>query len=160
MSLMLNTVVALNAQQILEFGTDVGDSGRIFTEGLKQTGGELTTVDIRECSQTWAEGHPRVHFVVQDSRLFSWSQPIDLLFLDDHFEEMDIYAHLIYELERFGVWVRPGGYILIHDTSHTVYGPGIIRAIRTWCLQRKLRWTEDVQGQGLGMIQVSRALEH
>lgn len=156
---MFDMVVTSNAKRVLEIGTDVGDSSRIFLAALKRTGGSLTTVDIRDCKKPWADGVENVTFIQHDSRTFEWAEPIDVLFLDDHFTGMDIYSHIYMELIKFGQWVRKGGKILIHDSNHEEFGPPILRATRDYCQAKHLTYTEQPYQYGLVTIIIDKELK-
>jgi hypothetical protein len=53
----------------------------------------------------------RVTLIRQDSRKVEWSTPLSLLVVDgDHSREV-----CLSDLNKFGPWVKPGGYIFVHD---------------------------------------------
>lgn len=142
------------AKKVLEIGTDVGDSTRIFATALKETGGEIVTVDIKPVDQSWAKDYPNIRFATGSSKNLKLDQPIDILYLDgEHSYEM-----VSHELKELGKWVRKDGYILLHDSCHDKDGPAVTRAIREWCAANGFVWTEDPQQHGLAMIEVTRDL--
>ncbi len=157
---MIEIIQRIKPQHILELGTDVGDSARIFLAATEGTDCRVTTVDVKDVDTKWADGINRITFVKSDTRLLFWPKPIDVLFIDDHVAGMDMFTHVWGELQRFGVWVRKGGVIILHDTNHQEFGDGIRRAIRMWCLEAKLQWTEDLNGYGMSLIEVSKNLAH
>ena len=157
---MFEVILHTKAQRVLEAGTDVGDSARIFAHALRMTGGALITVDKRTVDQGWAKEYPNVKFVVGDSLGVATSQPLDVLYLDDHNDDTDTKTHVGKELDLLGVWVRKGGFIIIDDTCHDKFGPGVTASIRTWCAKHGLPWYEDPRGHGMAFIEVLSDLPH
>ena len=153
---MLEITVQANAQVILETGTNVGDSARIWLAGLEKTGGELWTVDIQDWGDAWGTDIPNLHFLKGSSIDISWDKEIDILYLDsDH-----TYGHVMKELYKFGPYVKKGGFIVLNDTLHHGYGWEITSAIRHWMLTAGLAiWAENVRGYGLAMIRVEKKVE-
>ena len=152
---MLEMVLSTNAQVILETGTNIGDSSRVWLEGLKKTGGELWTVDVAEYDNSWADGISNIHFLKSSSLEIEWNKPIDLLYLDsDH-----TYGHVTRELVKFGPHVREGGAILLNDTCHHECGWEVTQALRHFMLASGLcHWMENVRGYGLAIVQVSKQI--
>ena len=158
---LIQTVVALNAQTVLELGTDVGDSTRIFSRALTLTGGRLFTVDLKppKWDARLMRAYYNVHVITAESTSIGWDQPLDLVFIDDHVAGMDVYTHLLAELNKFGRWVRVGGQILVHDTLHNEFGPPIQKAMTEWTTKHELPFVNDVRQHGLGIIQITHKLE-
>ena len=153
--LMFETVLVTQAKRVLETGTDVGDSARIFSTALRRTGGMLITVDKKtDLNYGWLQEYPNVMAVKGDSLSMQWKDVLDVLFLDsDHHKD-----HLMNELRKFGPWVRQGGVILVHDTCHSEFGNGITQAIRGWTQEVGLRWSEDPNPYGMAIIEMIRDL--
>mgnify|MGYP001599379898 FL=1 len=158
--MMYVAVIYYQVKKAMETGTDVGDSARIFATALRKTGGQILSIDIKDVDRAWAKDYPNVGFVKGDTAQLEFKTEIELLFLDDHTEGMDIKAHVLMELKKFGVWVKKGGVILIHDTLHDKFGVHITQAIREWTKEVGLRWMEDTQQHGMALIEVSRDLPH
>ena len=153
---LYTAVLHCQAKKAVEVGTDVGDSGRIIATALRKTGGVLMSIDIKDVDKGWAKDYPNIQFGIGASRHFQIKQPIDFLYLDgDH-----TYETISVELKNLGTWVRKGGYIVLHDTMHTEFGPNITRAIREWCILTGLRWMEDPQQHGMALIEVTREFPH
>jgi len=153
--LMFEAVLATQAKRVLETGTDVGDSARIFATALRRTGGVLFTVDRKtDLNLSWVQDYSNVMPIQGDSLKVTWNQTLDVLFLDsDHTKE-----HLLGELRKLGPWVRQGGLILVHDTVHSEFGPALTDAVRVWCREVGFRWSEDPLPHGMAIIEVIRDL--
>ena len=154
---MLEIVLSTKAKVILETGTNIGDSARIWLEGLSKTGGELWTVDLKDCGDAWGKDIPNLHFLKGSSIDIPWDKEIDILYLDsDH-----TYGHVTRELVKFGPYVREGGAILLNDTCHYECGWEVTKALRHFMLASGLcHWTENVRGYGLAIIQVTKKIPH
>ena len=154
---MLEMVLNTKAQVILETGTNIGDSSRIWLEGLSKTGGELWTIDVKEYDNSWADGIKNIHFIRGSSTEIPWDKPIDILYLDsDH-----SYGHVTRELVKFGPYVKEGGAIVMNDTCHHECGWEVTQALRHFMLAAGLcHWTENVRGYGLAIVQVTKQIPH
>ena len=155
--LLMALVLDRKAQVILEVGTDVGDSTRVFSSCLQMTGGKLYTIDKEVPKQNWLESWPlkNVTFILGDSITIPWGEPLDLLWLDgDHTVD-----HLTKELAYFGRQVKVGGRIALHDTCHNEFGQGITGVIRAFCQEQQLTWTEYPFQHGLAVIDVSHSVQ-
>ena len=154
--LLAGLIRDLTATAVLEIGTDVGDSSRIFSSVLQETGGHLWTVDIQPPKGDWLTNWPlkNISFIQGDSRQLKFNQKIDLLFLDgDH-----TYETVRHELFTLGRAVRAGGKIACHDTLHSEFGPGIMRAIHEFSQLAKLPWTHYPYQHGLAVVEVTYEL--
>lgn len=121
---MYDTVLALKAKVVLETGTSLGNSTRIWAAALQQTGGSIWTMEVDAPATIFEETN--IYPLHGDSLLLPWERSIDILFLDsDH-----RYAHVVKELTRFAPFVRPGGKIMLHDYLHEGTQPGSGRDIR------------------------------
>ena len=158
--LLYTLIVANKYTKVLETGTDVGDSARIFSSALQATQGQLVTVDLKPPMGNWHEGWPtkNIQFVQGDSRQLKIKQEIDLLFLDAHENGTDAYAHVKTELTNLGVWVRAGGKIVLDDVFHGEFGEGIRKAQEEFCKMHLLAWTTYPHGHGLVVMEVTHGL--
>ena len=154
--LMYQLVLDGKYQRVVEIGTNVGDSTRIFSTALQATNGKLWTIDLEPPTSNWPEQWPvkNIEFIKSDSLLCPWSQEIDVLFLDGNHEA----PHVKAELVKYGPWVLVGGKILAHDIHHSQFGPGITSAIHEWCHGMQLCWTDYPHQHGLAVIEVSHPL--
>ena len=150
--LLFNAVLQVNAKVVVELGTDVGDSTRIFASALARTQGHLWTIDINRpdwehqiirrvntalgIDTTEPSPMPEVmrHFaqfitvITSNSLQVNWRSWIDLLFIDSNHEA----THVSSELEKYGSLVRKEGLILLHDTHHRQFGEGIRKSLEEW----------------------------
>jgi hypothetical protein len=74
-------------------------------------------------------------FVPETFRLLPQSSKYSLIFFD-----CDLYEPAAATLDYFWDKLSPGGYILIHDYIHTIYG-GVTRAVDEFCKKRNLELT-------------------
>ena len=141
---------------VLETGTDVGDTTRLWSALLQETGGHLWTIDTKPPVGNWLATWPlkNVTFLQGDALHLQWAQKMDVLFLDDNHQ----YDHLAKELIKFGPWVRPGGLILCHGTLLPDYGEGIRKALHEWTSLLRLPWTHYPLQGGVGVIEVTYEL--
>jgi len=158
--LLYNLVVVNKYTKVLETGTDVGDSTRIFSTALQATQGQLVTVDHKPPVNDWPATWPikNIQFVQGDSRQLKLNQEVDLLFLDAHQDGTDAYQQVGTELKQLGVWVKAGGKIVADDWYHTTFGAGIQKAVEEFGQVHQLAWTVYPHGHGLVVVEVSHAL--
>jgi predicted O-methyltransferase YrrM len=118
---------------VMEIGTDVGNSTTAFLLGLEENdpeNGRMVSVDVRPGCWTAIPplGAKQWLFVCEDSfhsKTLSGQipLPLDVLYVDgDH---SYIGAHN--DLFKFGPLVKSGGLILIHDIYHNQF-PGVMQA--------------------------------
>ncbi len=121
----LPLLFSLAKGNVLELGTRGGVSTAALLAGVERQGGQVTSVDIEDCSQV-ADGHPNWSFVQGNSldpsiaKSFSIDL-IDMLLIDTFHS----YEQAQAELSLWGLLVRPGGTICMHDTETF---PGVRRA--------------------------------
>lgn len=154
--IIYDCVIKLNAKTILEVGTDLGDSTRIFATALNETGGYIWTVDIKppQWSPVLMVGFPNVHVITSDIKDLKWDKQLDILFLDsDHH-----YQHVLTELDCFGKWVRKNGLIILHDTHHSEFGTQITQAMTEYASGKSYPIKDYPFGHGLGIIEVTNAV--
>ena len=161
--LLHDIVIQHRYQRVVEVGTDVGDSTRVFSSALQATAGQLITIDKVAPKNNWPEtcinGGPwpikNIKFITSDVKLLQWKEPIDLLFLDgDH-----TYEALQWELSNLGIHVREGGKVLCHDIYHSEFGEPITKAVKEWAKLHELCWTAYPHQHGLAIIEVSHPLQ-
>lgn len=100
------------AKRIVEIGVEKGNSTRILLKVIQETGGELFSIDIADCSSAIpackAQGWT---FKKVDSAI--WECPwesIDILFIDGD----DFRAHK--DFSRYEKFIKAGGKIIMHDS--------------------------------------------
>lgn len=134
---------------ILEIGVHCGISTTALLAGLEENGGHLWSVDTHpSCRYVWY-GHPQWTFVCP------WSGdevkldvPLDVLFIDGDHSREAVAKDLLW-----GMCVRKGGLILLHDVSSASF-PGIRDAIDQYCIERGLSYDIRPGSHGLGVIYV------
>jgi predicted O-methyltransferase YrrM len=119
---------------VLEIGTDVGNSTTALLLGVKENGGHLTSVDIKDCSHLFND--PQWTFLCSDSTKFPFfdNPPFDVVFIDgDHsFEGASS------DLKLAISYVNLGGLILMHDVLAPQF-PGVRQAFDEVVLPKHIR---------------------
>ena len=158
--LLYQLIVVNKFTKVLETGTDVGDSTRIFSSALQATQGQLVTVDLKPPMNDWPKDWPikNIQFLQGDSRQVKLTQEIDLLFLDAHGSGTNSYDQIKAELAGLGVWVRVGGKIVLDDVFHSEFGTGIRKAFEEFAQLALIPWTIYPQSHGLAVLEVTHPL--
>lgn len=119
---------------ILEIGTCHGASAVSFGIGAKIYGGndpKLITIDIVQ-AENEAKGYcelfkeflPSTRRIIQcDSKLFSFNEPIDLLFIDGSHEYEDVYN----DCRKYLPFVIKGGICIFHDVGSSNVSKALAR---------------------------------
>jgi predicted O-methyltransferase YrrM len=158
---------AKTAKVALELGVRSGCSTAALLCGVEEADGLLWSVDIDMPQGPACDWHdnPRWYFVQGDDMILAQTEGIlpdevDLLFIDSSHR----YAHTLSELTVYGLRVKVGGVILLHDTE-LESAPGssdendrgfpVRRAVNDWCRHRFLtpEWREGCNG--LAVIEVT-----
>jgi cephalosporin hydroxylase len=150
-------VVETDAQHVIELGTRYGVSTVAWLYGLKATGGRLTSVDVGPKPDLdfpdW-EFHQADDL---DTGLLDHLEPADIVFIDTS----HVYEHTLDELHAYVDLVRPGGYIVCHDTEleHPDEAPPeprfpVKKAIEEFTTAMGLQWTNDPRCWGRAEIRV------
>ena len=156
----LELVEAEHMTKVIELGTRTGVSTIAWLHALEQTGGHLWSVDID--AKPPIGDYPHWTFIQGDDEaadvLAQLPEQVDAVFLDTshHFE------HTLRELRLYRSRVRPGGYIVCHDTELD-YPEGVYlsdppfpvrRAIEQFVAEHGLQWLNIPECYGLGIIKV------
>jgi Methyltransferase domain len=101
---------------VVEIGVRDGASTSAFLAGIEDTYGHLYSIDIQPCSHLFP-GHPSWTFIQADSKDFQTVTrqlpfEIDLLLIDGDHSRAGVLSDIEYARN-----VRPGGYLVFHDTS-------------------------------------------
>ena len=117
---LYDLVLELDAQVVVELGA--GQSTYALCAGVNVTKGHLWSIDIYHTSLVQGgppEGsdlskEPNFTFLHTDDirAAIGWDRKIDLLFIDTSHQ----YEHTKKELETWGIFVKIGGKIAMHDT--------------------------------------------
>ena len=109
-----------NCQNVLEIGTGNGDSTMALASAMQETGGIVTTIDIKEMGQIQDKiifgeglGH-KVNFIKGDSIKNAPLGFYDLILIDgDHTQ-----SRVKKEIEFFRSMLQDGGFMIFHDTNN------------------------------------------
>lgn len=148
-----------NAQHVIELGTRTGVSTLAWLYALAQTGGRLTSVDLDAAPPIGK--YPHWTFIQGDDMnptILAGLDPCDILFLDTSHH----YRHTLLELHTYRWLVKPGGYIVCHDTELPIpegQPAGdptfpVKRAIEKFISETGFRWINLPNCWGLGIIEV------
>ncbi len=120
----LGLLFSLAKGNVIELGTRGGVSTAALLAGVERQGGHVWSVDTEDCSQV-AAGHKQWTFIQADSRdpelPARVPTPLDVLLIDTFHS----YEQATAELSLWGLLVRPGGTICMHDPETF---PGVRRA--------------------------------
>lgn len=169
----LNTLYMLtiefNLKNILELGTQFGNSTIVLLYAAKKINGNVTTVDVDPCKFAKKriqelELDDFCNFIQSDDTKIEWTEPIDHLFIDSNHS----YQHVTKQLEKYEPHVRKGGIITLHDivmhefssdgepVEKTLEKNSVMRAIENYIKNRKdLRFYKYFNCNGLGIIRKS-----
>lgn len=144
-------VVETDAQTVVEIGVGSGRSTTALLLGCGETGGRLWSVDVKDWGHYGGLGlSPRWTFVLSDSlaAVSECPRPIDLLFIDSAHD----YEQTIAELRAYVPLVRPGGVVVMHDT--TSWPDDIPRAIREYWPEGTIdeEWLTNCNGLFIGWL--------
>ena len=150
--LLYDSVLHANAQTVLEIGTNIGDSSRIFSTALRVTSGHLYSLDCDGPNCTGLAGNwletfdcSNITFLIGSSLDYPWDRHVDVLLVDgDHG-----YETALSDLTRFGPWVRTGGRILIHDTRLFA---SVAHAVHHWASRVQVAYVSYPEGVGLSLV--------
>ncbi len=170
---MQEIVFDLKPKLILELGTNVGHSTRIFLEAMMQCPrpGHIITVDIKGPKwQEWQMKKYEGHFTAVESDSLSLAfddREIDILYIDS----LHTYEHVLKELKLYVQKVKKGGKVLLHDVSKPDDGVEAIeqipriesnnseskqinKAINEFLKNKNYRYEVVLGHSGLGVIHV------
>jgi len=144
--IMFDCVNNMNAKTILEFGTRDGYSTRMFSKILDVTDGNVYTVDINPPKNDLSE-FKNVHVITKDIKDFSWTIPVDILYIDDWHNGYWLY----HELERFSHLAK---IVMIHD----IMSDELYKGMKEWCVQNMMIYTiYNLNGCGLAIIEIEKS---
>lgn len=141
--------IEVGAKRVVEIGVRGGESTRAILYALSITGGSLTAIDKKKSPSTIDEMN--FTFLLCDSRKACIAnENIDLLMIDSG-HTFDL---TLEELERFGIKVRKGGYILLHDTISSKEDVKVLEAIQEYIKRHKgeFHFTNRENNNGLGVL--------
>lgn len=148
---------SINAKTVIELGVNTGESTVALLEAVHQTGGRLYSVDIQLLPDTkkMLESYglmERWEFTLMDDMEYVKTWPkdrlADLIFIDTSHQA----EHTKREVEAYELLLRPGGFMVFHDTVSCyegVYKPvkKFLKAHKDWKFENKTNCN------GLGILQ-------
>lgn len=114
----LNFIVReFNLKDVLEIGTEDGHSTIALAFAVKETGGNLHSIDINPCMKAVDRIRERkldkywTFHSSRDSLIVPWNRKIDCLFIDSGHS----YDQMLGELTKYEPFVKKEGFIILHD---------------------------------------------
>ncbi len=120
---LYNLVLGLRARWVVEIGLGPGDSTSVFLLALSRTDGRLVSIDIAPQPVAEAKVGPlglrdRWEFLLEASEVAAkhWppGRPIEVLLIDGKHS----YGQVKLEHRLYRPLVRPGGFMLFHDSEN------------------------------------------
>lgn len=151
--------IELDLKNVLELGTQHGESTIALLQAVKEIGGRLTSIDINPClgaEKLVSELHLDKYwtFIQSDDLKVEWGDMIDHLFIDT----AHTYEHVLAELTKYEPFVRPGGLITMHDIIHD---PPVLAAITKYIENRSdLKLYKYFNCMGLGIIRKTKSISN
>ena len=155
-------VEKFNAQHVVELGARSGQSTVAWLAGLQSTGGRLTSVDLDEAPDIGVHANwEHIQGDDTDETVLNKVDGCDIVFIDTSHH----YAHTLWELQTWSCKVRPGGFIVCHDTElQRPWDPPcpetdpdfpVAQAVDEFCAAEGFRWFNIPGSWGLGIIEVA-----
>lgn len=150
---LVELVEETDAMHVIELGVRSGNSTVAWLHGLERTGGSLTSIDVSPAPDLGAHKHWRfVQGDDLDSAVLSSLDQADIVFIDTTHE----YAQTLAELIAYRPLVRPGGYMILHDTELVIGGIQPVKlAVEALCAREGFEASFDPRFPGLGEIKVA-----
>ena len=148
---LYESVVETHAQTVVEIGTNIGDSTRILSTALRQTGGRLYSIDLYgpkldgiagDWLSTWDGSN--LTLLSDDSRTIPWDVPVDVVLVDGAHE----YPTPKLDCVRWWGFLRSGGWLLLHDVSLI---PDVHRAWQEFAGEAQVAWIYYPHGVGVAV---------
>jgi predicted O-methyltransferase YrrM len=166
----LNTLymltVEFNLKNIVELGTQFGNSTIALLYAAKEIEGKVTTIDVDPCvfarkKITDLNLNSLCTFIQSDDTLIEWSEPIDHIFIDSNHS----YEHVTKQLKKYEPFLQKNGIITLHDivmqefdsngnpVEKTTKINSVMRAISDYIKDRDdLKFYKYFNCNGLGII--------
>lgn len=166
----LNTLymltVEFNLKNIVELGTQFGNSTIALLYAAKEIEGKVTTIDVDPCKFAREKIlklglDSKCNFIQSDDTELEWSEPIDHLFIDSNHS----YEHVSKQLKKYEPFLKKGGIITLHDivmhefdsegnpTEKTSTTNSVMKAILDFINNRDdLKFYKYFNCNGLGII--------
>ena len=121
LDLMKNELLNIQKPQILELGVERGKSTKMFLEICDQNDGQLTSIDINDCSNV--SDNSKWHFIKSSDDNFSYiekyisNKKFDLLYIDSLHE----FNHVKKVFYYYYKYIKENGLIFVDDVSWLTY---------------------------------------
>lgn len=158
---LFSIIYGMEAKNVFEFGS--GYSSQVILDALKQTGGKLTTVEMRNIEDTGNSKEMleresgRWHFVNKDSNAVVKEDIKDQVFdvvLHDGAHEVGL---VIKDIRGIVRRMKQDGILLIHDTNHKGF-PYLRWAVRIGLFPYRYEMTTLPYGCGLSIVRLKSNL--
>jgi predicted O-methyltransferase YrrM len=159
---LFGMVARYPAAQVIELGTDIGESTTALLAAAEITGGHVWSVDANSrCGflaafEAIGQGAGPWTFIPGDSTgpaiAAQTPDAADVLFIDSS----HLYEQTCRELELYLPKVRPGGTVLLHDTNKPGTADRVKEALDDTLPGFGLTWREYPGENGLGVIEIPR----
>ena len=148
---LVELVLETDAGHVIECGAGVGNSTVAWLYGLEQTGGTLTSIDQASAP---LEAHKLWRFIQADDldpTVLADLDQADIVFIDT--------GHTLTltrnELRAYRPLVRPGGYVVLHDTELVIGAMQPVKqAAREFANREGAELNFDLRWPGLGEIRL------
>jgi predicted O-methyltransferase YrrM len=139
-----------NLKNILEMGTQYGQSTISLLLAAKEIGGHVTSIDIDSCleaKKTVKQYNLEDYwtFIQGDDTKVEWDNSIDHLFIDS----LHTYDHVMKQLNKYEPFVKKGGVITMHDIVHD---PPVLKAIEDYFKNRDVKIYKYFNSMGFAVI--------
>jgi hypothetical protein len=147
--IIYSLVRGLEARNVFEFGS--GPSTDVILEALKLTGGKLTSVATK--SDRDRSNNPQFTF---HEMLSSQALPLvkDQLFDLVLHDGSHSYETVLFDLQTIIPQIKRFGLLLVHDTQHSYYVPGMPLALRFVLRDIKCSFTTLPFAYGLTIVRI------
>jgi len=150
----LNFIVKeLKLKEVLELGTQSGNSTVAIGYAVKDIGGHLTSIDLAECPMAITRMGDRhlnkiwTFYEKTDDLKHPWNKMVDCLFIDSQHTEVQMEG----ELKKYWPFLKKGGYLIMHDVIK-YRGDAMGLAIEKFFNLDKILYYRWFNSCGLGVI--------
>jgi len=153
---LYSIILGMESKNVFEFGA--GFSTQSMIEALKLTGGKLTSVDMRT-----VESRTDFPFNFENDNKDIWSfhngNSLDVVPTLDHNKCYDVVLHdgshtgpdVTKDLDNIVPYVKTGGLVLIHDTTHYDLGPEMRQGVANSKLIKEYKHDGSTLPYGYGL---------
>ena len=162
---LYSIVLGMESKNVFEFGA--GFSTRSMIEALKLTGGKLTSVDMRTVESRTTDFPPNFKNDNKDIWSFHNGNSLDVVPKLNHDKCYDVVLHdgshtaadVTKDLDNIAPYVKSGGLVLIHDTTHHYLGLEMCYGVNNSKLVTDYKHDSSTLPYGYGLT-IIRVLEN